>query len=150
MVDGDERQELGELELALFGGGLTIPRAYLRALKRSSEAASARLGIVIHGNEFRGYWLDGHSLGVLSCTGYTDEDAQISGQILQLDHLVSVDLRVTVDFNPVINRGDWGRVLLIEGAELFRLDASPGRGLPEKRVEIEAFIDEVLAALAQR
>lgn len=151
MANGDERQELEELARELFGG-THIPPAYVRALKCSTDGASARLGIVINSNERRAYWLDGRSLGILSCTGITDDDARISGEILQLDHLVSVKLNVAVRYDRFNNVSDSGRVLAIEDFESghFTFDASPQHFNSEKRDEIERFIDQVLAALAGR
>ena len=49
-------------------------------------------------NERRAYWIDGRSLGVLSCQGVTDEDTVITGRICQLDTTVSVAIKVAVDY----------------------------------------------------
>ena len=66
-------------------------------------AASVHLGVVVSSNERHAYWIDGRSLGVLSCQGVTDEDTVITGRICQLDTTVSVAIKVAVDYDRIEN-----------------------------------------------
>ena len=91
-------------------------------------AASAHLGVVVSSNERHAYWIDGRSLGVLSCQGVTDEDTVITGRICQLDTTVSVAIKVAVDYDRIENSSRSGRALTIRFPDdgLIELDASPG------------------------
>ena len=115
-------------------------------------AASAHLGVVVRSNERHAYWIDGRSLGVLSCQGVTDEDTVITGRICQLDTTVSVAIKVAVDYDRIENSSRSGRALTIRFPDdgLIGLDASPGVAEPAERDKAEAFIEHVLAALARR
>jgi hypothetical protein len=75
-----------------------MPESYLPALTHLVAAASAHLAVVVTGNERHAYWIDGRSLGVLSCQGVTNEDTVITGRICQLDTTVSVAIKVNVDY----------------------------------------------------
>ena len=95
-------------------------------------AASAHLGVVVSSNERHAYWIDGRSLGVLSCQGVTDEDTVITGRICQLDTTVSVAIKVAVDYDRIENSSRSGRALTIRFPDdgLIELDASPGVAEP--------------------
>ena len=110
------------------------------------------MGVVVSSNERHAYWIDGRSLGVLSCQGVTDEDTVITGRICQLDTTVSVAIKVAVDYDRIENSSRSGRALTIRFPDdgLIELDASPGVAEPAERDKTEAFIDHVLAALARR
>jgi hypothetical protein len=111
------------------------------------------LGVVVSSNERHAYWIDGRSLGVLSCQGVTDEDTVITGRICQLDTTVSVAVKVAVDYDRIENSSRSGRALTIRFPDdgLIELNASPsGVAEPAERDKTEAFIDHVLAALARR
>ena len=127
-----------------------MPESYLRELQRLVGAASAHLGVVVSSNERHAYWIDGRSLGVLSCQCVTDEDTVITGRICQLDTTVSVAIKVAVDYDRIENSSRSGRALTIRFPDdgLIELDASPGVAEPAERDKTEAFIDHVLAALA--
>jgi hypothetical protein len=152
----DDRDALQNLAQELFGdmAAPNIPPAYMRELKRYLDTATASLVVVVNSNERRAYWLDGRSLGVLGCTGVSDMDvADIGGKILQLDHVTTVDVTIAVHYDNGLGRvTDSGRRLTIGHRDKpdVVLDASPGRSLPEKRAQIEHFIDQLLAALAGR
>jgi len=91
-------------------------------------------------------------LGVLSCTGTSDEDGKIKGRVVQLDTLVSVNLEVEIDYESDENTARWGRRLTLrcdDGYEIV-LDASPDTDTDDVREKIETFIDEALGALADR
>jgi hypothetical protein len=94
--------------------------------------ASAHLGVVVSSNERHAYWMDGRSLGVLSCQGVTDEDTVITGRICQLDTTVSVAIKVAVDYDRIENSSRSGRALTIRFPDdgLIELDASPGVAEP--------------------
>lgn len=149
----DERDELKDLGEKLFGVKYvsTIAPAYMRELKRYLDTATASLGLVARDHERVAYWLDGRSLGVLTCKGTDDSEIKdIAGKIRQLDHITAVDLTVAVHRSggQVVT----GRRLTIGDPDSpdIVLDASPGVFLPDKREQIEQFIDQLLAALAGR
>jgi len=108
-----------------------MPESYLRELQPSG-AASAHLGVVVSSNERHAYWIDGRSLGVLSCQGVTDEDTVITGRICQLDATVSVAIKVAVDYDRIENSSRSGRALTIRFPDdgLIELDASPAVAEP--------------------
>jgi hypothetical protein len=146
----EESPDLQDFRRGLFQHytqGEPMPPAYLSELRRLVSSADATIGVRLSSNERVAYWLEGPVLGSLSCTGSTDADAGVQGWLLRLDGLPRIDLEVKV------HRGKWedsrgtsGRILTINGDKL--LDASLGLQLPDKRAEIEAFIDLVLAAYA--
>lgn len=149
----DDIDGLKALAQELFGTSNNIPPAYMRELKRYVDTATAKLGLAIDSYERAAYWIDGRSLGVLGSTGIDDKDlANISGIIRQLDHVTAVNLTVGVHRDSGSNRAYTGRRLTIGDPDNpdVVLDASPGRFLPEKRVQIEHFIDQLLATLAGR
>ena len=76
-------------------------------------AASVHLGVVVSSNERHAYWIDGRSLGVLSCQGVTDKDTVITGRICQLTTTVSVAIKVAVDYDRIENSSRSGRALTI-------------------------------------
>jgi hypothetical protein len=153
-IDADPRA-LQEFRRNLFGpnsSGETMPPVYLAQLKNLVDNTDASLGIRRSATERSAFWLNGRTLGYLSCTGLTDADAetQINGLVLRLDGVARIDIDVKIGpaewgFNEDGPR-DSGRILRINGETL--LDASPGSALPDKRAEIEQFIDQVLAAFA--
>ena len=153
---GEDSQALQEFRRNFFGISsehAPMPESYLRELKRLVGAASAHLGGVISSNERHAYWIDGRSLGVLSCQGVTDEDTVITGRICQLDTTVSVAIKVAVDYDRIENSSPSGRALTIRFPDdgLIELDASlPRVAEPAERNKTEAFIDHVRAALAHR
>jgi hypothetical protein len=149
-----ERAELKDLGERLFGAYISdIPEAYLRELKRCVDAATASLGLVVGDHDRVAYWLDGRSLGVLGCAGTSDHDIKrISGRIRQLDHITGVELTVNTHYDTGNQRVHTGRRLTIgrpDNPDIV-LDASPVVFLPDKRQQIEQFIDQLLAALAGR
>ena len=91
-------------------------------------AASAHLGVVVSSNERHAYWMDGRSLGALSCQGVTDEDKVITGRICQLDTTVSVAIKVAVDYDRIENSSRSGRALTIRFPDdgLIELTRLPG------------------------
>ena len=152
---GEDSQALQEFRRNFFGISsehAPMPESYLLALTHLVAAASAHLAVVVTGNERHAYWIDGRSLGVLSCQGVTDEDTVITGRICQLDTTVSVAIKVNVEYDSYENSSRSGRVLTIRFPDdgLIELDASPGVAEPAERNKTEAFIDHVLAALARR
>jgi hypothetical protein len=126
-----------------------MPTAFLATMKRTTARAEHVLGVEQGHTSRQGFWLEGHSLGVLSCIGATDEDASIDGHVIRLGALTKVRIDVTVEWDSFSFDHDsrFGRVLTIEDDQI-KLDASPGRAEPEKLREIEDFIDHVLAAIA--
>ena len=152
---GEDSRALQEFRRNFFGISrehAPMPESYLRELQRLVGAASAHLGVVVSSNERHAYWIDGRSLGVLSCQGVTDEDTVITGRICQLDTTVSVAIKVAVDYDRTENSSRSGRALTIRFPDdgLIELDASPGVAEPAERDKTETFIDHVLAALARR
>jgi hypothetical protein len=152
---GEDSRALQEFRRNFFGISrehAPMPESYLRELQRLVGAASAHLGVVVSSNERHAYWIDGRSLGVLSCQGVTDEDTVITGRICQLDTTVSVAIKVAVDYDRIENSSRSGRALTIRFPDdgLIGLDASPGVAEPAERDKAEAFIEHVLAALARR
>ena len=116
------------------------------------DTATASVGVVVSATERAAYWLDGRSLGILCCTGTDDNDIKhIGGEIHQLDHVSAVDLAVDIHHDSGGHLYT-GRQLVIGDPNRpdIMLDASPGRFPPDKCVQIEQFIDQVLAALAGR
>src|SRR6476619_673958 len=150
---GEDSRALQEFRRNFFGISsehAPMPESYLRELKRLVGAASAHLGVVVSSNERHAYWIDGRSLGVLSCQGLTDEDAVFTGRICQLDTTVSVAIKVAVDYDRIENSSRSGRALTVRFPDdgLIELDAShPGVAEPAERNKTEVFIDHVLAAL---
>jgi hypothetical protein len=133
-----------------------MPTAFLVALKHLTDSATATLGIKTSLTDRSAYWLDGHSLGVLSCSGATDEDANIEGRVIRLDSLVSVDLEVKVaEYDKFTDSTDSteppGRVLTVKSAhgEPIKFDATPRSAGADRLKATESFIDAVLAALAR-
>src|ERR1700737_2253793 len=152
---GDDSPALQEFRRNFFGISrehAPMPESYLRELKRLVGAASAHLGVVVSSNERHACWIDGRSLGVLSCQGVPDEDALITGRICQLDTTVSVAIKVAVDYDRTENSSRSGRALTIRFPDdgLIELDASPGVAEPAERDKTETFIDHVLPAVARR
>jgi hypothetical protein len=150
-----EHAELKDLGEALFDRKYIndIPEAYLRELKRYLDTVTARVGIVKSHKERAAYWLNGNSLGILGCTGTSDNDIEsIGGGIRQLEHIIAVNLTVNTHYNGGNQPASTGRRLTIGDPDSpdIVLDASPGLFLPEKRAQIEQFIDQLLAALAGR
>jgi hypothetical protein len=154
----DERErDQGRTELKALGKALfserylnDIPEAYLRELKRYLGTATPSIGHVEDG-ERSACWLNGRSLGVLRCTGIGDSDIKrIDGKIVQLNHVSAVDLTVNAHYDTGTQQASTGRRLTIGDPESLDivLDASPGKFLPDKRKQIESFIDHLLAALA--
>ena len=85
---GEDSRALQEFRRNFFGISrehAPMPESYLRELQRLVGAASAHLGVVVSSNERHAYWIDGRSLGVLSCQGVTDEDTVITGRIGQIE-----------------------------------------------------------------
>lgn len=78
------------------------------------------------------------------------EETKINGRIVQLDTLASVDLTVKTYYNQSENTSRWGRQLTISCTDGYKivLDASPGVFDGDARPRVEAFIDDVLGALA--
>ena len=123
--------------------------AFLAILQRSAARAEHVLRVK-HGHDSRQcFWLEGHSLGVLSCEGLTDEEASIEGRVIRLSAVTNVRILASVqaDTFSFDHEARFGRVLTIAD-EGITLDASPGKGDPEKLGQIEDFIDHVLAAIA--
>ena len=116
-----------------------MPDSYLLALTQLVAAANAHLGAVVSDNERHAYWIDGRSLGVLSCRGFTEEDAVITGRICQLDTTVSVAINVSVDYDSSEDSSRSGRLLTIRFPDdgLIELDASPGAAEPAERNKTE-------------
>lgn len=148
-----ESSELEEFRRSLFlhyTQGESTPPGYLSELRRLVSSADATIGIRVSAEERVAYWLEGRVLGSLSCTGSTDADARVQGWLLRLDGPPRIDLEVKI----VIVQPDQcddsqattGRILSINGDKI--LDASPDLQLPDKRAEIEEFIDRVLAVYA--
>jgi hypothetical protein len=148
---GDDRDELRNLAQDLFGTS-NIPPTYMRELKRYLGTATAQLGLAASSYERTAYWIDGRSLGVLACTGISDQDLElhpIVGTVIRLDQVTTVNFVVAVYHDNT--RGmvtTSGRRLTI--GQDVDLDASPGRFLPDKRKQIEDFIDQLLAVVAGR
>lgn len=117
-------------------------------MKRVTTRAEHVLGIKQSPTERQVYWLEGHSQGVLSCVGVTDEDASIDGRVIRLSGLSKVHVDVAIEwdsFSPD-HESRFGRVLTVD--DEIKFDASPGRAEPQNLREIEDFIDHVLAAIA--
>jgi hypothetical protein len=58
-----------------------MPQAYLATLKRvTAQAATRQLGIEESNTSRIAYWVDGRTLGTLSCKGSSDEDGKINGR----------------------------------------------------------------------
>jgi len=130
-------------------GASHIPSAYVKALKRVTKNAIARLG-VIDGHIRKAYWIDGRSLGTLECSGFEDISATITGCVIQLDSVTAVDLNVEIEVDRMNRTAETGRVATVRASEhTVVLDASPGAE-PEsdQRNKVEVFIDQLLLALA--
>lgn len=142
---GDEFNE------ALFGklGAANTPKAYVAALRRLLETSVPYLAEV-KGNKRRVYWINGRSLGWLECRGSHDRDASIDGQVIQLN-VAYVALKVELEADRRNDPAESGRVLTISAphGDRITLDASPV-SVPDsgERAKIEAFIDQVLSAIA--
>lgn len=152
----DDPQALQEFRKSVFSSsfyGEKMPTAFLVALKHLTDSATATLGIKTSLTDRSAYWLDGHSLGVLSCSGATDEDANIEGRVIRLDSLVSVGLEVKVaEYDKFTDSTDPpGRVLTVTSAhgEPIKFDATPRSAGADRLKATESFIDAVLAALAR-
>jgi hypothetical protein len=154
MTDVGDREQVRDLAGELFGTP-NVPRAYLRALRRCTSAANARIGFTDDSDsDVRcAYWLDGHSLGKLECAGVGDENATgIHGEIIQLDQ-VGICLRMALgDYDSFHRESEWGRVLTIGPVDdpFAVIDASPRPGSAARCEQLETFIDAVLAAVAGR
>jgi hypothetical protein len=151
MTDHD-RDELRNLAEELFGTSNNIPPAYVRELKRYLDTATAKLGLVVNSNNRVAYWIDGCTLGVFSSTGIMDADLQLHPlvvKIIRLDHLTNVNVTVAIHYDNKRGRITASGRRLVIGQDVD-LDASPERFLPEKRNEIEHFIDQLLAVVAGR
>jgi hypothetical protein len=142
---------------ALFGNsGNTVTRSYIATLMRLTDnvPADLRVGVQTSKTERHAYWLDGHTLGSLSCLGEADledtaidDQANISGGVIQLNS-ASVHLAVKNRFDTQRNTTESGRVLTLRSAgdDKIVLDASPtGTG---DHTHLDAFIDKVLDTLA--
>jgi hypothetical protein len=148
----DDREALESLADELFGTHSNIPPTFVRQLKRHVDTATAKLGLVVDSetNQRVAYWIDGRSLGVLGCSGRDDSDlGNFGGSIRQLDHVTAVDLEVVVHYSDAAYAGRRLTIGPKDEPDIV-LDASPGQFPPEKRVQIEQFIDQLLTALAGR
>jgi hypothetical protein len=136
---------------------VSISRPYLTTVKHLTTQTTRRLGVKESNTKWCAYLINGRIIGVLSCEGVAEpedarvgEEAKINGRIVQLDTLVSVELTVKTYYNQPENTSRWGRKLTITcpaGDEIV-LDASPGVFDGDARPRVEAFIDDVLGALA--
>jgi hypothetical protein len=149
---------LQDLRRELWGQpDISISRAYLTTVKHLTAHTTRRLGVKESNAKWCAYWINNRTIGVLSCEGVAEpedamvgEEAKINGRIAQLDTLASVDLTVKTYYNQSENTSRWGRRLTIrctDGYEIV-LDASPGVFDGDARSRVEAFIDDVLGALA--
>jgi hypothetical protein len=149
---------LQDLRRELWGQpDVSISRAYLTTVKHLTKHTTRRLGLKESNTKWCAYWLNGRIIGVLSYEGVAEpEDAKvgegtkINGRIVQLDTLASVELTVKTYYSQSENSSRWGRKLTItcpDGDEIV-LDASPGVFDGDARPKVEAFIDDVLDALA--
>jgi hypothetical protein len=154
MTDIEDSKALQEFRRSIFRhyiGGEAMAQAYLSQLRKLVDSADAVLGIRESPSERSAFWLEGHVLGCLTCTGENDGNAQINGWVLRLDDVAKIDLEV-----DVVIKGPWddspgvsGRVLKLNGGTL--LSASPHTArLPDKLAEIDQFIDRILAIFASR
>jgi len=154
-LNDDERA----FNTALFGdSGSTVTRAYIATLMRltANVPADLRVGVEASRTERHAYWLDGHSLGLLSCLGAAeledaaiDDQANISGGVIQLNSS-SVHLAVKNRFDTQRHITESGRVLTLRSAgdDKIVLDASPTGTRAHTR--LDAFIDKVLDTLTGR
>lgn len=149
-IDSKQLQDLRRKLFGVFTEHSPMPTAYLSELQRLVERATATVGVPVSATERHAYWLDGRSLGKLSSTGITEEDAEISGCLLQLDHVTGVEISVKVaKGGPWGDDTTWGRIVALRSRECeIVLDATPGDY--EQRVRVDKFISAVLAALAGR
>jgi hypothetical protein len=152
------REELDTFKDELFGAGTTVimPRAFLAMVKNMTSHATHRLGVVHSKTERQVYWIDGRTLGVLTCLGAaerddaaTDDALEVTGRIFNLDLLPDVRLQLNIKYSGYGGKSGWGRKLTINGPDNYELnlDASPNI---RDAVRLEPFIDHVLDALARR
>ncbi len=153
MSDTTASDPLHDLRRELFGDvSEGIPPAFLSQLSHLVGDADAKLGIRQGDMRRTAFWLKGRVLGLLACTGTTDFDAVIQGSVIRLDDVTQIDIEVTTA--PQLGRqwdagpGVFGWILKIGGNTV--LDASPSSvPYPDKRAEIEEFIDRILAVFTQ-
>jgi hypothetical protein len=115
----DTREELQALQHELFGRDTTpMPRAFLATARRLTAKAAHRVGVEHRHTDRDVFWIDGRTLGVLSCLGEAerndapaDEDAEISGRLLQLHKVTNVHLRVKTTYSTSEGKSTWGRKL---------------------------------------
>ncbi|BBY41679.1 hypothetical protein MMAN_58130 [Mycobacterium mantenii] len=142
---------LNSLRLELFGPNVPVSRAYIDALLQLTESASARVGVTKTATDRVAYWLDGSVLGELSCTGASDEDAEIKGRLTRLAELPSIKVDIAVEYDNFTRVSRIGRVLTLELSEDRQvvLDGTP-RSAPTERLEAtDKFIGAVLAAYSK-
>ncbi|BBY35897.1 hypothetical protein MMAN_00310 [Mycobacterium mantenii] len=108
---------LNSLRLELFGPNVPVSRAYIDALLQLTESASARVGVTKTATDRVAYWLDGSVLGELSCTGASDEDAEIKGRLTRLAELPSIKVDIAVEYDNFTRVSRIGRVLTLELSE---------------------------------
>jgi hypothetical protein len=150
MTDIAGTDPLQALRRRFFGSnGDAMPPAFLLQLSRLVNSEDATLGIRQSATERTALWLNGRVLGRLGSTGTTDTNAEISGVMFRLDDIAQLDIEVKI--KPIA--GGWSddpgascRELKINGDALF--DPSPFVLYPDKREEMEQFIDQVLDAYA--
>lgn len=145
----DDHDGLEALSVELFGTFKEIPPTYIRELQRYLNFATAKLGLVDDSHHRPAYWIAGRSLRYLHCTGTTDDDLSLHhlvGKIIRLDDCPVVDLSTYVSYDRSKSEvASTGRRLVIGGIEFH---ASPGKFLPDKRAQIEQFIDAALTVIA--
>lgn len=149
--DPDDPSALHAYRRSVFGnhvGNETMPMAFVAVVRRTTAHADHMVGVRRDGNAREVFWLEGGILGVLSCMGNSDEDAVISGHIVQLDSFGVLAVEVAVEFNRWEQSSSFGRVLMI--TDDIKIDATPGSALPEVLEQREEFIDAVLAVVAGR
>ncbi|MGY4650118.1 hypothetical protein [Mycobacterium sp. URHB0021] len=149
MAETDTSKDLQQFRRDTFGtntNGETMPPAFLTVLRHLVTGADAVLGTKTSVDERQGFWLRGRSLGVLSCRGMSDEDAQIDGRVIRLDALRDVHLEVPMEYNRWENSSTYGRVLTIDGD--IKFSSAPGAASADLLSRIEDFIDRVLILIA--
>jgi hypothetical protein len=154
----ETREELDAFKDELFGAGTTVimPRAFLVMVKNMTSHATHRVGVVHSKTDRQVYWIDGRSLGVLTCEGIAErEDAasddalKITGRIFNLNLLTDVRLDLNIRYRGYGAKSGSGRKLTIHAPDNYELnlDASPN---VRDAARLEPFIDHVLDALAGR